>query len=149
MSDPVQDLINSLGFHNARNDQYAYMQGAQAGRRLMNQSPTAYAAQSARDLAENVANGLSSVNGGSSPNTASTAVIYNNIALKLGNREIAEVFQTAIDLTNENQMNVPGGSQTDQSVQRQRLNNLEVSTQRAMTTANQALIIAEQLRDDS
>ena len=132
--DPVKDLLNSFGFHNASNDQYAFEEARKAGQALFGgQSASQYGRQSARDLVDNVTAGLAASGGGPG------ATVVNNITMKVGSREIQEVFSTAVGLDTENRLARPGGSRVEREVNAQKVINIEVDTERAQLTADSAV----------
>ena len=67
--DPIKDVLNSFGFHNPMNDEYAYRQAAEAGRRMFGgQTASQYGRQSAQDLVDNLTAGLEAgAQGGGGP----------------------------------------------------------------------------------
>ena len=132
--DPVRDLLNSFGFHNASNDQYAFEEARKAGQALFGgQSARQFGRQSAMDLVDNVTAGLAASGGGGGGST-----VVNHITMKVGNREIQEIFSSAVGLDTENRLAGPGGSRVEREVNNQRVINVEVDTERAQQTATTA-----------
>ena len=133
LEDPLKDVFNSFSFHNQENDQYAFEKARQAGQTIFGgQTPSQFGRQSARDLVDNVAGGIAVSGGGG----GGGSVVNNHITMRIGNREIDEMFTTAIGMANENLIATPGGSRVAQDVQEQRISNIEVSTEAATTRAN-------------
>ena len=147
--DPIKDLLNAFGFHNAENDAYAFNQSRRAGRMLLSgQTPSQFGRQSARDLVDNVTAGIAASGVGAGGGGGATVI--NHVTMRVGTREIQEVFQVGVDLESQNRLAAPGTSRVAQEVQQQRLSNIEVSTEQIAsdTSAASAAAIAAQTTAD-
>ena len=137
--DPIKDLLNAFGFHSVQNDQYAFEAARKAGRQMFGgQSPAQYGRQSAKDLVDNVVSGIAA-SGGRGGSGGNTVV---NVTMKVGDREIQEIFSTAVGLHANNFLAGPGTSRVESGVSAQRVMNVEVSSDRAQATANSAEVSA-------
>jgi len=137
--DPLRDLFNSFSFHSESNDHYARMQARSATEQLFGgQSPSEFGQQSARDLVDNISAGIASSGAGSRGGGGGGAVVNNYVTMKVGNREVQELFSNAIDLSSENRIATPDGSNVEREVQDQKISQIEVTTEAATRQAGAA-----------